>query len=130
MKFRARKDLERQVLPGRVIENAVGNNAPIESAKMTVGFATYSAEAGKMEPHNHAEETIYVVSADRGWVRYGGLPEKLEHKMPLEAGMILHFDELEWHVFEYEEGGSIEILFIYGQTNNIRPEEILEKRGK
>ena len=26
----------------------------------------------------------------------------------------LHIPEGEWHVFEYEEGGSLEILFIYG----------------
>jgi len=26
--------------------------------------------------------------------------------------MTLHIPEKEWHVFEYEEGGSLEILFI------------------
>ena len=32
----------------------------------------------------------------------------------LEKDMTLHFAPGEWHVFEYEEGGSLEILFIYG----------------
>jgi hypothetical protein len=27
--------------------------------------------------------------------------------------MILHFPENEWHVFEYDEGGSITIAFFY-----------------
>ena len=130
MDYRMRNDLNRQVLPGRIIENVVGVNGPIGSERMTVGFATYSAEAGRMEPHNHAEETIYVGSSDRGWVRYGGRPEALQHKLALEAGMVLHFDALEWHVFEYDEGGSVEIVFIYGQVDNIRPEEILQSGGK
>lgn len=128
MDTRTRQALERQILPGRIIENAVGAAGPIESGRMTVGFATYSAEAGPMQPHHHAEETIYVIASNKGWVRYGGTPDNLAHKMPLEAGMILHFAPLEWHVFEYDEGGSIEIIFIYGQVDNIRPEEIAKSK--
>lgn len=71
-----------------------------------------------------------MVSSDRGWVRYGGRPEALQRKLALEAGMVLHFDALEWHVFEYDEGGSVEIVFIYGQVDNIRPEEILQQKGE
>ena len=111
-------------MPGRIITKAVGRDSPIASEKMTIGFGKYCAQAGPMEPHNHAEETVYIVDAKDGWVRYGGEPDSLLHKMALEPGMTLHFDELEWHVFEYGEGGFVEIIFIYGQTENIRPEEI------
>ena len=47
--------------------------------------------------------------------------------MMLEPGMTLYFDELEWHVFGYDLGGYVDIIFFYGQVNNIRPEEIYEK---
>ena len=124
MEYRKRDTLPEVVLPGRMIANAVGKGAPIESCKMTVGFGKYCAEAGPMEPHHHAEETVYIVDAHRGRVRYGGTPDNLLHQLTLEPGMVLHFDELEWHVFEYDQGGLIEIIFIYGQTDQLRPEEI------
>ena len=124
MEYRKKEELKGDVLPGRIITNVVGKNAPIESKKMSVGFGKYCAQAGPMQPHNHAEETVYIVDAQEGRVRYGGEPDRLLHEMKLEKGMTLHFDELEWHVFEYGEGGFVEIIFIYGQTENIRPEEI------
>lgn len=122
MKYCRREELREDVLPGRIIANAVGKDAAIESEKMTVGFGRYCAEAGPMAPHNHAEETVYIIDAKRGRVRYGGEPDHLLHQLELKPGMILHFDALEWHVFEYEEDGFVEILFLYGQTDNIRPE--------
>lgn len=124
MEARKKSELKGDVLPGRIITKVVGKDSPIVSKKMSIGFGKYCAEAGPMEPHNHAEETVYIVDAQNGWVRYGGEPDNLLHKMTLEKGMTLHFDELEWHVFEYGEGGFVEIIFIYGQTENIRPEEI------
>jgi mannose-6-phosphate isomerase-like protein (cupin superfamily) len=91
---------------------------------MTVGFAYYSAESGPMEPHQHAEEVIYVVGAQGGWVRFGPEKDRLGEPAPLEPGMILHIPPLEWHVFGYDEGGYVDILFIYGQVDQIRPEEM------
>jgi hypothetical protein len=37
--------------------------------------------------------------------------------------MILHNPPLEWHVFGYAEGGYADVLFVYGQVDDIRPEE-------
>ncbi len=37
--------------------------------------------------------------------------------------MILHIPENEWHAFHYDEGGCVEIVFIYGQGDNCRPED-------
>jgi len=116
--------LEREILPGRIITKAVGKDNPSPSQRMTVGYADYRAEAGPMAPHNHAEETVFIIRSDKGYIRYGDDKEKLSERLPLEAGMLIHFPPLEWHVFEYDEGGSIEIIFIYGQVDNIRPEEI------
>lgn len=111
-------------LPGRVIHKAVGKDGPVVSKKMTVGFAEYSAKSGPMEPHHHAEETIFVVAAQNGSFRHGEERDRLGEPIALQAGMIIHFDELEWHVFEYGEGGYVKIIFIYGQVDRIRPEEM------
>jgi len=119
-----KKELTKEVLPGRIITKAIGKDNPSESGRMTVGYADYCPEAGIMEPHNHAEETVYIVQAEKGYLRFGCEQDKLGERIPLEAGMLIHFPPLEWHVFEYDEGGRIEIIFIYGQVDNIRPEEI------
>jgi hypothetical protein len=124
MQYFRRDALEKVMLPGRVLQTAVGKDGPSKSGKITVGFARYSAESGPMEPHNHAEEVIYVVGAKDGWVRQGPEKGKLGDPIPLETGMILHFPSLEWHVFEYGEGGYLDLLFIYGQVDKIRPEEM------
>lgn len=120
--------LNKELLPGRIIQKAVGMESPIKSRKMTMGFATYCKECGSMSPHNHAEETVYIVRSDRGYVRFGESVDQLSGQIPLQAGMTLHFDELEWHVFECDEGGEVEIIFFYGQVDNIRPEEIMHNQ--
>jgi len=112
-------------LPGRVVQRIVGKDATLASGKMTVGTGRYSDESGSMEPHQHAEETIYVLAADRSRVRYGPSPDDLPTVIRLEAGLTLHIPELEWHVFEWEPGGFADCLVIYGQVDNIRPEDIV-----
>ncbi len=124
MTVNKRTELKEEHLPGRIIQKAVGKDAAVGSERMTVGFASYSAEVGVMEPHQHAEETVYILRSEGGHVRWGDDPKRLGESLNLQAGMVLHFPELEWHVFEYDEGGIVEILFIYGQVDKIRPEEI------
>lgn len=124
MELIERDRLTKESLPGRVIQKAVGNDAFSTSGKMTMGFARYSDESGPMEPHHHAEEIVYILSADRGWVRKGDEQENLGAEIPLKAGMTLHFPPLEWHVFEFEPGGHVDIIFFYGQVDKIRPEEM------
>ena len=121
-----KNDLAHELLPGRIITKAVGKGNPSESGRMTVGYADYCKEAGPMAPHNHAEETVFIIRSESGYVRHGDKIDQLGERIQLEPGMLLHFPPLEWHVFEYDEGGRIEILFIYGQVDNIRPEEILQ----
>jgi len=128
MKFIKRNDLKRNVLPGRVIQESVGIDAYSKSKRMTMGYAYYSEEAGPMEPHHHAEEIVYILSSDKGSFRFGPAKDNLGESIPLQEGMTLHFPELEWHVFEYEKGGHVDILYFYGQVDNIRPEEILSNK--
>jgi len=118
-----REEIDRQSLPGRVIQSAVGKNNVLDSDKMAIGFAYYSDESGPMEPHHHAEEFIYVISSDRGWVRFGPAPDQLSDPVALQAGMILHFPAWEWHVFQFAPGGHVDIVFIYGQVTQLRPEQ-------
>jgi len=119
-----RSELKRFELPGRVIQKAVGKDGLSVSGRITAGFAYYSAESSPMEPHQHAEEVCYIIDAKDGWVRYGPEKDRLGERIPLEAGMILHNPPLEWHVFGYDKEGCVDIVFIYGQVDNIRPEEI------
>jgi hypothetical protein len=116
-------------LPGRIIQKAVGKDAASASARMTMGFAHYSAASGPMEPHHHAEEIVHVLDARDGWLRHGPAKDELPHRVPLAAGMILHVPALEWHVFEHAEGGHVDIAFFYGQVDNIRPEENSPQAG-
>ncbi len=120
----SRHELKEHLLPGRIIQKAVGQDAHIASSKMTMGFARYSEASGPMEPHHHAEETVYILDVVDGWVRCGPAKDQLGARMRLEPGMTLHFPELEWHVFEYDESGYVDIIFFYGQVDRIRPEEM------
>jgi hypothetical protein len=123
MKLFRRDEIVKTKLPGRTLQVAVGKEAVSKSEKVMVGFAHYSAESGPMEPHQHVEEAIYVLNAQKGWFRYGPTKEKLGDPVHLEGGMILHFPPWEWHVFEYGENGYIDIIFIYGQVENIYPQK-------
>ncbi|MDO4960422.1 MAG: cupin domain-containing protein [Eubacteriales bacterium] len=130
MELLRRDDLNVQMLPGRIITNIVGKGSayPEQSEKMTICFAHYSAESGPMEPHNHAEETVVVLSGTKCYVKYGDAKDNLTEKRELKAGDAMHFPELEWHVFGYEEGGYLDVICIYGQVDNIRPEDILKNK--
>lgn len=121
MKLIKRDDVPVRKLPGRGIQLLVSNEGAVsESNVMTMGFARYDEKHGLMAPHRHAEEIVYIVSADNGWTRYGGngdQPDELGEPVMLEPGMTLHYPENEWHVFEYAKGGHVEIIFFYSQSD-------------
>lgn len=116
-----REQVEKRQLPGRVLQLVVGkDDAVSQSDVMTMGFARYSAESGPMEPHRHVEEIVYILGARDGWTRHGGFgpePDELGDKIPLHPGMTLHYPGDEWHVFGFEEGGFVEIIFFYAQSD-------------
>jgi len=120
----SKNDLSGKVFKDRIIYKGIGREGPIISGKMTVGFGDYSSDIGTMEAHQHAEETVYIVSAEKAYIRRGESKDTLEKQIPLKMGMLVHFDEMEWHVFDCDQGGHVTILFIYGQVDKIRPEEI------
>ena len=130
MKVLQLSDITREPLPGRILQRVIGKGAASESGKMTIAFCRYAAESGPMEPHQHAEETVVITDCTNGWVRRGPTKADLPEKVMLQKGTVLHFDEMEWHVFEHGPGGFIEALCIYGQVDNIRPEDILAARGR
>lgn len=121
MKLIKRDEVARRPLPGRVIQLVVGKDEAVSpSDVMTMGYAHYSAESGPMAPHRHAEEIVVVTGSERGYTRYGGNgaePTELGERLPLEVGMILHFPKGEWHVFEFDEGGMVDIIFFYSQSD-------------
>lgn len=121
MKVTKRRDVGKRLLPGRVIQIVVGKDDAVSaSGAITMGFAHYSAESGKMEPHRHAEEVVLVLRANDGWARYGGFgdkPDEMGEPFPLEKEMVLHIPESEWHVFGFREGGYVDIAFFYGQAD-------------
>ena len=119
-----KSELDPTAFKDRIIYKAVGKDARVVSGKMSVGFGDYSAEIGAMEPHRHAEETVFIVKAHNAFFRYGDRKDHLGERIALQEGMLIHFDEMEWHVFDCAENGYLSILFIYGQVDMIRPEEI------
>ena len=123
MKIINRSDVECIALLGRSIQKAIGLDAFSYSDKMSIGYACYKKKYGKMDPHCHAEETVYILKVRKGFIRIGKNKQDLNIKIQLHPGMLLHLLKDEWHVFEYDKGGSIEIIFIYGQVDSIRPED-------
>ena len=126
MDLRKRAEIKKGILPGRYVQSAVGKDAEIKSDLMSLGWARFTGEYGPMEPHHHAEESIVVVEAKNGYIRFGPEKKQLGERVPVAAGTVLHFPDQEWHVFEYDEGGYVEILYFYAQSDNIRPETVRE----
>jgi mannose-6-phosphate isomerase-like protein (cupin superfamily) len=121
MKLVKRKGVKEKPLPGRVLQLVTGQeDAVSHSDIITMGFARYSVESGPMDPHHHVEEIVYILESKDGWVRHGGFgekPDELGDSVTLEPGMTLHFPKNEWHVFEFAEGGHIDIIFFYAHPD-------------
>lgn len=114
-------ELKSNMLPGRIVQEAVGKNGPAFTAAMRVCICEYCARAGKMQPHRHIEESVFVTECDRAWVRYGSTEACADGKVMLEEGMVMHFPDWEWHVFEYEEGGMLKLVCFYASTEDRTP---------
>ncbi len=123
MEYIKQSEVAVDALPGRGLQRIVGKHSVFDSDQMSVGYALYSEEFGEMEPHCHAEETVIITKAEKGWIAWGDTKEHLPNRCTLEAGMVFHIPSGEWHVFRYEAGGCVEIVFIYGQSDQVRPED-------
>lgn len=116
-----RKNVSKNPLPGRVIQLVSGGAGAVShSDVITMGFAHYSIASGPMSPHRHVEEIVYVLESNTGYVRHGGFgpePSELGERIELKPGMTLHFPPQEWHVFEFDEGGHVDIIFFYSDPS-------------
>lgn len=121
MKFLYDDKLESVMLPGRTVREAIGKKGPVLTTAMRVCICEYSEASGPMEAHRHIEEACYVSKSDRAWVRYGSTKDCTEGKVMLTPGMLIHFPDWEWHVFEYEDGGMLELICFYGSTEDRVP---------
>ncbi len=110
-------------LVGRSVQRAVGAGAASESGRMTVAFARYSLAFGRMRPHRHAEETVYVIATSGVSFHYGEGPDSLTERILLEPAMVIHIPAAAWHVFECEPEGFADTVVMYGQVDDIRPED-------
>jgi len=121
MKLVKRDDVYKNPLPGRMLQLVSGGEGAVSASDViTMGFAHYSVESGPMDPHHHVEEVVYILESVDSYVRHGGfgeVPNELGERVPLEAGMTLHFPAQEWHVFEYDEGGHLDIIFMYSDPS-------------
>jgi len=111
-------------LKGRAVKKVVGRDSVLTSEKMTFGMTRFSQQYGSMDPHYHAEELIYVLDCQNAITRYGDTADCQEGTVEMHPGMLLQFADGEWHVFEFTKSdGYANILFFYGQVDNIRPDD-------
>ena len=120
MKLIQRERVKQEFFPGQIIQKAVGKDGLSPSGNMTMGFARYGSEGGRAEPHNHAEEIVYVLSADGAWVRFGPAKDQLGKRVPISGGTVLHFPAQEWHIFECMEGGHVDLIFFSGPADRTK----------
>lgn len=106
---------------GRTNRRAIGGNAVLADT-MSCGFARFSLADGKMVPHKHEREIIYVREAKGVTARYGAEPTKLDGSSRLNTGDLLRFHDGEWHVFDMDDEDSyLEIFWVFDipQSNNV-----------
>lgn len=123
-----RQEITPNLLPGRLIQTAVGKDGKIASTAMTMGFSHFTQAFGIAAPHKHGEEILIVMSALNAAIITGATEETIKDRVALVPGMVLHIHEGEWHAFDVGEHGHIDFIFIYSQTEDLRPETMPEVR--
>ena len=98
---------------GRTTNAAFGKEgvAKIATTDCFVGYATFSPKYGKMKPHYHEDEIMYVVDAKNAFVRYGDAQDHMINVDALQKGDIIRARNGEWHIFEFDgEDGFLELV--------------------
>lgn len=113
-----KSEIHEVVQLGRTNWRAIGNNAVL-SDSVSCGFARFSLKDGKMIPHKHEREIIYVVDAKGVAARYGMDREHMDETKTLSSGDLLRFHDGEWHMFEMEnEESYLDILWLFSVPQN------------
>jgi hypothetical protein len=113
-----RENLKEKQLLGRHLWRALGDDACFND-EVSVGFALFSLSSGKMKPHKHEREIIYVIGAKGASARFGKSKEKMDDVLALNPGDLLRFHEGEWHIFEMEDKNSyLEIMWMFSKPMN------------
>lgn len=117
------ENIDTSILPGRAIRKVIGKNSFFSSTEMTFGRTIFSSKYGKMTPHCHAAEILYIINVKHGRFRYGNTKE-CEHVIDLVSDQVLYIAPGEWHAFEFDSDKDYaNVLFFYATTENLRPED-------
>ncbi len=106
----------------RTIYAVAEEDGVFKSDHMMMGFARFDKTLGDMIPHSHPEEGMYVIDCARAYVRYGASRETLGERHSIAPGMIMWAAEGEWHAFEFDDGGFMDIVFCLPVGSIVRPE--------
>lgn len=105
----------------RTIYAVIEENGVFQSPGLTMGFARFGKEQGVMTPHIHVEEGMYVIDCANAYARWGDTEQTLGERHPVRPGMIMWAAEGEWHVFEFDDGGFLDIVFALPVSKLERP---------
>ena len=123
MKFVKKDETVVKHCRARTIYAAIERDGVLSSDNIMMGCARFDKNLGDMIPHSHAEEGMYIIDCAKAYARFGDSAETLGERIPLEAGMIMWAPEGEWHVFEFDDGGFLDIVFcLPSEKDFVRPE--------
>lgn len=123
-----RENLPEKQMLGRVTSAAIGAEgiAAVAADDAFAGYATFAPKYGKMKPHYHENEIMYVVDAKGAYVRFGKTEQTMDTKEALQQGDIIRAREGEWHMFEFDsEDGFLDLIafFAVPMCHTIEPKE-------
>lgn len=128
MDYLRREDLDQRQMQGRITCAAFGKEgiAKVTADDAFFGFATFSPKYGKMKPHYHENEIMYVLDADGASVRFGETQNTMDTKMALKKGDIIRARDGEWHIFEFDhEDSFLDIIAVFAVPlcHTVEPKE-------
>ena len=89
-----------------------------------MGYATFAPKYGKMKPHYHEDEYMYIVDAKDAYVLYGSTKDSMDIREDLHAGEIIRATEGEWHMFDFDsEEGFLSIIAFFAMPMGHTKEE-------
>ena len=106
----------------RTIYGMIEKGGIFQSPNMMMGFARFDKNLGEMIPHVHPEEGMFVIDCANAFARFGASEDSMGGRTAIKPGMIMWAAEGEWHVFEFGEGGFLDIVFCLPVGEIVRPE--------